>query len=100
MTREEAIDFLKRMKWQADYVEMGDEKGDEVLDMAIEALEQRERKKGMWKHQTESLGAYEAEFAVCSVCKDYFDLSEGYSIEDVREFFAYCPHCGAKMEGE
>lgn len=42
MTREEAIDFLKRMKWQADYVEMGDEKGDEVIDMAIEALQQPE----------------------------------------------------------
>lgn len=42
MTRDEAIEFLKRMKWQADYVEMGDEEGDEALDMAIEALKQPE----------------------------------------------------------
>lgn len=42
MTRDESIEFLKRMKWQADYVEMGDDEGDEALDMAIEALKQPE----------------------------------------------------------
>lgn len=47
MTREKAIDFLKRMKCQADYVEMGDEEGDEALDIAIEALNQEDLVEGI-----------------------------------------------------
>ena len=68
--------------------------------MAIQALKQPERKKGKWEQQTEPLGAYEVEYAVCSVCNECYDLAEDYSIEDIRKLFAYCPNCGAKMEEE
>lgn len=100
MTREEAINELIEMcKYINGNIEIRS-KQYKALNMAIEALKQPERKRGKWKQQTEPLGAYEVECAVCSVCNECFDLAEDYSIEDIRELFAYFPSCGAKMDEE
>jgi len=89
MTRAEAIEILK----DDAYVLYEDDSpyNRQAFDMAIEALQ--EKKVGKWLSQVG--GGYR-----CSECgRD--------ALHDVGEKFAllftkskYCPHCGAKMEGE
>lgn len=81
MTREKAIDTLKSIKagFETDEWLQEDIK---ALDLAIEALEIQ--KTGHWidnKVQTK----------LCN-CSECYALSKVY--------YKFCPHCGAKMEGE
>ena len=92
MTKEEAIKKINAIK---KYLTAGNpiwdvREIDEVLNMAIKALEQEPVKHGEWKYYNFSdinnpyVGWYE-----CTVCKHH-EYSE-------RE---YCPNCGADMRGE
>ncbi len=92
MTREEAARQIYGLILSAD-----DEEGPcifsdqiEALEMAIEALEQPERKKGKWIEQPDFYGFFET-IPVCSEC----GCTTKY-----REKYKCCPNCGAKMEGE
>ena len=40
-------------------------------------------------------GTYSEDHIVCSNCKSVWNI-----IENDTECFDYCPHCGAKMDGE
>ena len=60
--------------------------------------EQETVKRGRWVEYPECLKyeeAYLEEHIVCSACGKIFDLTQ-----DSVESFDYCPHCGAKMDGE
>ena len=91
MTRDEA---LKKMQAVKSYMTSGNpiwsvtEIG-EAFDMAIEALEQPERKTGEWIWKTED--KYE-----CSCCHEIITVKEVMNIPQ----YITCPMCDAKMEGE
>jgi len=78
MTNAEAIKDLKDYK-ELPYVH--DALSDEVLDMAIQALQ--EPKTGHWTHD----GSHWENRFICSECE--YKLFE--------EQTNYCPNCGAKM---
>jgi len=83
MTREEAIDVLKK-----NYPDSCYELLREAVDVAIEALKQPEPKKGKW--ECDENGDWH-----CSVCRAIVERDE-----QINHYWQYCYHCGAKMEGE
>lgn len=86
MTREEAIDVLKK-----NYPDSCYELLKKAVDMAIEALQEPERKKGKWILCENpiyfSLRIGDADPYRCTVC---------YMRNDRQT--KYCPNCGAEME--
>lgn len=88
MTREEAkreILFAKREV-------MADSWIDKAYDVAIEALEQPERKKGKWE-QIKGRDGY-IDFR-CSACRKY-----RFHNGAMRKEYKFCPNCGADMREE
>lgn len=55
---------------------------------------------GRWKQATEPLGWDEIDCAECSECKESFIIAEDFGIDEISEFWHYCPNCGAMMDGE
>ena len=84
MTREEAVKVLKTMRlWTG----LKDKK--EAIDVAIEALQEPERKKGQWVDGESK----------CPVCgEDKFKNLDADICADFKPPF--CPNCGADMRGE
>ena len=88
MPRKEAIEILKRNRPTSDPRRCGTELC-EAVDMAIEALQEPERKKGQWVDGESK----------CPVCgEDKFknldaDIWAGWKPP-------FCPNCGADMRGE
>lgn len=84
MNRKEAIEILKRNKPTSDPRRCGTELC-EAVDMAIEALQEPERKKGQWENGEP-----------CPICgedrfKDlYADIWADWEP-------SFCPNCGADM---
>ena len=94
MTREEAIKLIDdrmcfgRGKWSKHHMPERDAYW-EAGEMAIEALEQPERKKGKWISLDDLRGKYNTCGYKCSECGEYSEYEENY-----------CPSCGADMRGE
>ena len=87
MTRKEAIEILKRNKPTSDPRRCGTELC-EAVDMAIEALQEPERKKGQWIILNSN---EDSAVCKCSVCGEDFVFYDG-------EFFPnYCGDCGSDM---
>lgn len=85
MTREEAIksiellnQFVVGREWNI------------ALNMAIEALQEPERKHGIWKDFGYDNSYY------CTVCGKIWALNDGTAEENNMNF---CPNCGADMRG-
>lgn len=99
MTRGEA---LKKMQAVKSYMTSGNpiwsvtEIG-EAFDMAIEALEQPERKKGKWIQKSKPMEFCTAWWYECSECGDK-PPRDRYGNPDYLS--NYCPNCGADMRGE
>lgn len=103
MTREEAIEVLKeRVNAEREiriiYQKAGDKYGMVAFctkciqgyQMAIEALEQTEQKKGKWIDEIyRDSESNEYHIWVCSECRKLNSDNK-----------PYCPNCGAMMEGE
>ena len=90
MTREEAIEILKKYKDESeeDYYAIRAK----ALGMGIEALENQ--KIGHWKD-------YGARYDVrCSICNTQYPLKPISSSRLMGCKSDYCPSCGAKMEGD
>ena len=84
MTRQEAIEWFKESPFYHDK--------HEPFKLAIEALEAEPVKHGKWVYNQ-----YDADPKIgnwhCSVCREI-------SIERRLHSLEYCPHCGARMDGE
>ena len=91
MTREEAIARIKDHIDIHRYHERNAVKIFEALDVAIEALEQPERKKGKWTEFPNHM-AYK-----CFECGRIIHTTDGRS--NVSKHYPFC-HCGADMRGE
>lgn len=88
MTREEAIKHLKEIRMLCHEVTGKDMK---ALSMAIEALQEPERKKGRWEDFGND-NSYR-----CTACGEIWALNDGTPEENNMN---YCPNCGADMRGE
>ena len=91
MKKNEAISILAtsaRPREQKDR-----ERYDEAVKMAVDALNEPERKTGKWICSDD---LYET--AICPFCG--WDTTEPYG--HIRSWFRYCPRCGARLvqEGE
>ena len=99
MTKKRAIEMLTNMRNNYDaYGKLtGKDEITQMLDMAIEALQ--EQKVGKWIGDN-GKEVYLDEFGNtkhschCSVCGDWLVASDEYGCRG-----RYCPNCGAKMEG-
>lgn len=55
---------------------------------------------GKWIETQEPLGWRDVDCAECSVCHESWIIDEDSSIDDYKCMWHYCPHCGAKMDGD
>ena len=101
MRIEEAIDRLRDMIIEihtycdeSKHISETDRQNMETFDMAIKALEQKP-KTGHWRFQKRE--GYECVYR-CSNCSRKITKYDGFY--DFERLFAYCPECGAKMEGK
>ena len=92
MTREEAAKTLAAL-WGVDYRYCLGTIGVEAVDMAIEALQEPERKKGKWN----ITDAYPHNI-YCSECHIRYAQTHWPVWEDGSLPRNYCPNCGAEME--
>lgn len=91
MDRKEAIERIKRHMVIHQMGEYPHIKIGEALSLAIEALQEPERKKGQWIILSSN---EDSAVCKCSVCGEDFVFYDG-------EFFPnYCGDCGSDMRGE
>lgn len=90
MTKKEAAEIVSNYEINGcGYCHTGGKEIEDAFALAVEALEQKERKQGHWRH-------YEGDI-ICSECHTaYYDDIMEYTGDEVPK---YCPDCGAKMKG-
>lgn len=54
---------------------------------------------GEWKQATEPLGCHDVDCVLCSACGESWILDEDFDFDVVKDFWNYCPNCGADMRG-
>jgi hypothetical protein len=59
----------------------------------------RMQSEGEWKQTTEPLGCHDVDCVECSACGESWVLDEDFDYDVVKDFWNYCPACGAKMKG-
>jgi hypothetical protein len=59
----------------------------------------RKQSEGEWKQTTEPLGCHDVDCVECSACGESWVLDEDFDYDVVKDFWNYCPACGAKMKG-
>lgn len=98
MTREEAIEILKSNKPTSDPRKCGKELC-AAVDIAIEALQEPERKKGQWEEVDKTS---KGQKFVCSECHKiaYFPQPTRDKSWMKQCPYMLCPNCGADMRGE
>ena len=92
MTRECAIEKLTALlnTWEA----YNDEEMREVIEMAMEALQEPGRKKGKWVESIRQAGT-----KFHPDCPDFYSVFVcTYCLKANDRTEKYCPHCGAKMD--
>lgn len=75
------------------------------FDVAMEAVDDTpaadvvEVKHGEWRQTTEPCGAWDVDCVECSLCGESWITDEDFDFDFVKDFWNYCPNCGAKMDG-
>lgn len=59
----------------------------------------RKQSEGEWKQTTEPLGAHDVDCVECSICGESWVLDEEFDYDVVKDFWNFCPNCGARMKG-
>lgn len=78
----------------------------EAIDECIDKIDNaptadvQEVKHGKWVLSAESLGIQDVDCVKCSLCGELFIVDEDYDFDYIKDFFIYCPNCGAKMDGK
>lgn len=72
----------------------------EALEIVLDAPEvaAQEVEHGEWRETEEPLGWEDVSTAECSICGDSHIL-DGWTLDEFKRFYRYCPNCGAKMDG-
>ena len=60
----------------------------------------RKQSEGEWKQTTEPLGAHDVDCVECSSCGESWVLDEDFDYDVVKDFWNFCPNCGARMKGQ
>lgn len=83
------IDIEDLKKWRMNRIQAGNCNHDDMtaLGAFIDNVDKIEQKQGKWEKYYSSL--------ICPICKAW-TLGNNGSIKP----YAYCPHCGARMDGE
>ncbi len=66
--------------------------------MDIPAADVVEVKHGEWLQTKEPLGHQDVDCIECSVCHDSWVIDEDFDFEFHKQYWNYCPNCGAKMD--
>ena len=67
----------------------------------IEALpdaDVKEEKRGAWTKTEEPLGWQEVTCGACSACGESWVCEDNFTFDDLKQYWNYCPSCGAKMD--
>ena len=91
ISRQAAIEALNKMRESTYAVDYGIVDYDDAIN-AISALPPTELKKGKWIKTARWGRVY-----YCDQCRNYLDFD---GVNAGRGNANYCPHCGAKMDGE
>ena len=59
----------------------------------------RQQSEGKWEQTTEPMGWHDVDCVECSACGESWVLDEDFDYDVVKDFWKYCPNCGAKMKG-
>ena len=103
--------FSKTLVYPVGYVPMvcglrayySNELPDDVL-FAVTHVDGADRKEevrhGEWVEKTEPLGWSDVNCIECSACGESWITDEELCVDDYKDGWKYCPHCGAKMDGK
>lgn len=58
-----------------------------------------EVRNGEWLHTEEPLGWRDVDCIECSSCHESWIMDDDLCLDDYKDGWKYCPHCGAKMNG-
>ena len=92
-------ELVKRLRSEAVYLPEKFSKNAELLDVlmkaadAIEELQKRVPKSGVWREEE---SGYDDVYYECSVCGAGICTVDGDPVDNA---WSYCPECGAKMTG-
>lgn len=69
------------------------------IETNIPAADMVEVKHGELIETTEWIGSMAFDCIKCSACEDKWIMDEDYDLDFYKEQWAYCPFCGAKLNG-
>ena len=78
---------------------------DDMFEKMVEITQRQptadvvEVKHGEWLKTEEPLGYRDVDCIECSACHDSWVIDEDFDFEDHKQYWKYCPNCGAKMDG-
>ncbi len=55
---------------------------------------------GEWLLTKEPLGWQDVDCVECSACRDSWVCGEDFDFDYCKDYWQYCPNCGAKMDGK
>lgn len=72
----------------------------EIAIMQAPEADVVEVKHGEWLQTKEPLGYKDVDCIECSACRDSWVIDEDFDFEFHKQYWNYCPNCGARMDGK
>lgn len=92
---EQAIEILKNAAWLGSNDTR--ESIEQAVNVIIRAMEQPERRTGVWIKCNHGFSLFKNRVYKCSICKNFLDFD---GVNAGRGDANYCPNCGARMKIE